>query len=107
MEYYYWQYKKIIDKLIIAKDIIVEGSSKILILQKDSFFYHREGFKSGFIFIKRPTHNIVNDLDDEIGVLIKKNVRSILRMVRKYFFLLIADKRKTHCWIGIDIVIES
>lgn len=44
--------KKIIDKLIIAKDIIVEGSSKILILQKDSFFYHREGFKSGFIFIK-------------------------------------------------------
>lgn len=30
--------KKIIDKLIIAKDIIVEGSSKILILQKDSFF---------------------------------------------------------------------
>lgn len=74
MEYYYWQYKKIIDKLIIAKDIIVEGSSKILILQKDSgfFFYHREGFKSGFIFIKRPTHNIVNDLDDEIGVLIKK-----------------------------------
>lgn len=45
--------KKIIDKLIIAKDIIVEGSSKILILQKDSFFYHREGFKSGFIFIKK------------------------------------------------------
>lgn len=44
--------KKIIDKLIIAKDIIVEGSSKILILQKDFFFYHREGFKSGFIFIK-------------------------------------------------------
>lgn len=45
--------KKIIDKLIIAKDIIVEGPSKILILQKDSFFfYHREGFKSGFIFIK-------------------------------------------------------
>lgn len=45
--------KKIIDKLIIAKDIIVEGVSKILILQKDSgFFYHREGFKSGFIFIK-------------------------------------------------------
>lgn len=44
--------KKIIDKLIIAKDIIVEGSSTILILQKDSFFYHREGFKSGFIFIK-------------------------------------------------------
>lgn len=100
MEYYYWQYKKIIDKLIIAKDIIVEGSSKILILQKDSgfFFYHREGFKSGFIFIKRPTHNIVNDLDDEIGVLIKKKpVRSILRMVLKYSFLLIADKRKTHC----------
>lgn len=30
--------KKIIDKLIIAKDIIVEGSSKILILQKDFFF---------------------------------------------------------------------
>lgn len=52
----------------------MEGSSKILILQKDSgFFYHREGFKSGFIFIKRPTHNIVNDLDDEIGVLIKIN----------------------------------
>lgn len=46
------QKKKIIDKLIIAKDIIVEGSSKILILQKDFFFYHREGFKSGFIFIK-------------------------------------------------------
>lgn len=45
--------KKIIDKLIIAKDIIVEGSSKILILQKDFFFYHREGFKSGFIFIKK------------------------------------------------------
>lgn len=37
------------------------------------FFYHREGFKSGFIFIKRPTRNSVNDLDDEIGVLIKKN----------------------------------
>lgn len=63
--------KKIIDKLIIAKDIIVEGSSKILILQKRFFFfYHREGFKSGYIFIKRPTHNSVNDLDDEIGVLI-------------------------------------
>lgn len=31
--------KKIIDKLIIAKDIIVEGSSKILILQKDSGFF--------------------------------------------------------------------
>lgn len=47
--------KKIIDKLIIAKDIIVEGSPKILILQKDSlfFFNHREGFKSGFIFIKK------------------------------------------------------
>lgn len=45
--------KKIIDKLIIAKDIIVERSSKILILQKDSVFYHREGFKSGFIFIKK------------------------------------------------------
>lgn len=49
------QKKKIIDKLIIAKDIIVEGSSKILILQKDSFFYHREGFKSGFLFIKKAT----------------------------------------------------
>lgn len=34
--------KKIIDKLIIAKDIIVEGSSKILILQKDSFFFITE-----------------------------------------------------------------
>lgn len=34
--------KKIIDKLIIAKDIIVEGSSKIQILQKDSFFFITE-----------------------------------------------------------------
>lgn len=34
--------KKIIDKLIIAKDIIVEGSSKILILQKDFFFFITE-----------------------------------------------------------------
>lgn len=34
--------KKIIDKLIIAKDIIVEGSSKILILQKDSSFFITE-----------------------------------------------------------------
>lgn len=45
--------KKIIDKLIIAKDIIVEGSSKILILQKDFFFYHREGFKSCFYIYKK------------------------------------------------------
>lgn len=37
--------KKIIDKLIIAKDIIVEGSSKILILQKDSFFITEKALK--------------------------------------------------------------
>lgn len=87
----------------------MEGSSKILILQKDSFFFITEkALKVVFIFIKRPTRNSVNDLDDEIGVLIKKNpVRSILRMVLKYSFLLIADKRKTHCSIGIDILIGS
>lgn len=101
------QKNKSLTSSLLQKISSWKGHQRFWFYKKIRFFYHREGFKSGFIFMKRPTRNSVNDLDDEIGVLIKKPVRSILRMVLKYSFLLIADKRKTHCWIGIDILIGS
>lgn len=50
-----------------------KGHQRFKFYKKIRFFFITEkALKVVFIFIKRPTRNSVNDLDDEIGVLIKK-----------------------------------
>lgn len=59
--------------LVLQKISSWKGHQRFKFYKKIGFFFITDkALKVVFIFIKRPTRNSVNDLDDEIGVLIKK-----------------------------------
>lgn len=67
--------KKSLTSLLLQKISSWKGHQRFKFYKKIRFFFFitEKALKVVFIFIKRPTRNSVNDLDDEIGVLIKKN----------------------------------